>query len=726
MTTGRPIQWLRLLLQPPMMFGIAIIAICWTGLAYQLFVEHAKTVDAAIQRGSSLARLFEENTIRLLNGVDRTLVLLRLAYEENPERFDLRHFAERTSLLGDLTIQVAAVDPDGYMTTSTSEYTGAPLYVGDREHFQIHVDAKSDKMFIGKPVVGRASGKLSIQLSRRMRKPDGSFGGVIVASIDPGFIEQFHNSIKLGEYSNVSLRGLDGVIRASYGFSTSNIYKESIPKALSDALALAPEGYFWSGGVNDGNDRLVSYRVVTGYPLIVALGETDSHIFADYKRHRMIYVVLAAGLTLLVLIAATYSIRRRLSLEQTNFRFSTALENMTHGLCMFDAEKRLVIFNDRYANLYRLPPELLKVGTPHQTIIAHRVKNGILLGEKSTAAADKKLSELGKLSADEISSRVDHLTDGRLIRVTRQPMRGGGWVAIHEDITESSSRAEQEKRRAEIDAAIKSFRECVEINLTSVKDGTVALKLIAAELSSSSHAASQQSAGAVHSSDKATTNVATAAAAAVELENSISQINQQLNQAAEVARSAVAEAHLTNKEIGSLAQTAQKIGDVVELIHNIAGQTNLLALNATIEAARAGEAGKGFAVVASEVKSLAVQTAKATEEIAAQIQDVQSSTGGAVEAIRQITRRMQEIDQYTSAVATSVEQQNTATGEISRNVLSAAEQTKAVSAVLEEVVAAIGKTDSSAVMVLKASQDVEAAAMNMRENVEGFLRKVAV
>ena len=198
MITRRPIQWLRLLLQPPMMFGIAIIAICWIGLAYQLFVEHAKTVDGAIQRGGSLARLFEENTIRLLNGVDRTLVLLRLAYEENPERFDLRHFAERTSLLGDLTIQVAAVGPDGYMTTSTSEYTGAPLYVGDREHFQIHVDAKSDKMFIGKPVVGRASGKLSIQLSRRMRKPDGSFGGVIVASIDPGFIEQFHNSIKLG------------------------------------------------------------------------------------------------------------------------------------------------------------------------------------------------------------------------------------------------------------------------------------------------------------------------------------------------------------------------------------------------------------------------------------------------------------------------------------------------------------------------------------------------
>ena len=662
------------------LFGMAIIAICWIGLAYQLSVEHARTIDAAIERGSSLARLFEEATIRLIKGVDRTLLLLRLAYEENPEHFDLRHWAERTSLLGDLTIQATLIGPDGYMKTDFNGYTGAPLYLGDREHFQAQVDAKADELFIGKPVVGRASGKLSIQLSRRLRKPDGSFGGVIVASIDPGFAEQFHHSMKLGEYSGISVRGLDGVIRASYGFSAPNIFKERMPKALSDALARAPEGYFWSGGANDGTNRLASYRVVAGYPLIVTIGETESHVFADYERHRMIYFAIAAVLTLLALIAVTFSIRRQSSLnailEQTNFRFSAALENMTHGLCMFDAEKRLVICNDRYANLYRLPPELLKVGTPHQTIIAHRVKNGILAGEKSADAADKKLSELGKLSSDKISSRVDQLADGRLIRVTRQPMKGGGWVAIHEDITESASRAEQEKRRAEIDAAIKSFRESVETILTSVKDGAADLKSIAAELSTSSNAASQQAAGAVHASNKATTNVGSAATAAVELENSISEINQQLNQAADVARGAVAEAQATNDEIGGLAQAAQKIGDVVKLIHNIAGQTNLLALNATIEAARAGEAGRGFAVVASEVKSLAVQTAKATEEIAAQILAVQGSTGGAVEAIRRITGRMQEIDQYTSAVAASVGQQSAATGEISRNVVDAAQGDK--------------------------------------------------
>ena len=150
-------------------------------------------------------------------------------------------------------------------------------------------------------------------------------------------------------------------------------------------------------------------------------------------------------------------------------------------------------------------------------------------------------------------------------------------------------------------------------------------------------------------------------------------------------RLAVAEAQGANADIEALARTGQKIGDVVKLIRSIAGQTNLLALNATIEAARAGEAGRGFAVVASEVKSLAVQTAKATEDISSQILDVQSSTGKAVEAIGRIANRMREIDNHTAAVSQSVQQQSAATGEISQNVVGAADGTKLIVSVLSEV-----------------------------------------
>jgi hypothetical protein len=157
-------------------------------------------------------------------------------------------------------------------------------------------------------------------------------------------------------------------------------------------------------------------------------------------------------------------------------------------------------------------------------------------------------------------------------------------------------------------------------------------------------------------------------------------------------RTAAADATATNDDIAALARVAQRIGDVVKLIQDIAEQTNLLALNATIEAARAGEAGRGFAVVASEVKSLAVQTAKATGEITKEISSVQSSTGDAVAAIRAITQRMQDINAHTSEVVGAIEQQELATGEISHNVASAAAGARAVVSALGDVASGVTQT----------------------------------
>ena len=723
MRSNRPLQWLRFLLQPVPAFGTAIVVIFWIGLSYQLSIERAGAIRSAIARGHGAARLFEETTIRLLKDVDRTLLFMRLTYEENPEHFDLNRLAQRTSLFGDLTIQASVIGPDGYMKASSTGYTGAPLYLGDREHFLAHVNSTTDQLFIGKPLLGRASGQLSIQLSRRLHQPDGSFGGVIVSSIDPKFAQQFYQSTELGDQSGISVRGLDGVIRAAYGFLTP---PTAMTSEMSAALARAPSGYFWGSGAVDGINRLVSYRTVAAFPLIITVGEAENHVFADYKIHRIIYFVIIAGLTLLVMYAVIVSFRHQRSLERTNMRIHAALANMTHGLCMFDVDRRLVIWNHKYAKLYDLPPGLLKVGTPHQVVIDQLVKNGILAGQKGIDATDDKLDEPNRLSSNEISSRIDQLGDGRLIRVTWQQVTGGGWVEIHEDITESASRAEQERRRAEIDAAIKSFRDGVEVILTSVKDGTGDLKTVAKKLSASSNVASRRAVSAVQASDTATSNVGSAATAAADLESCIKDINQRLNRAAEVARGALLKAQATNGEIGGLVMAAQRIGDVVKLINNIAGQTNLLALNATIEAARAGEAGRGFAVVASEVKALAVQTAKATGEITAQISAVQSSTGSAVVSIQQITDCMQEIDNYTSAVANAVGQQRTATGEISRNVEDAAQQTKMASAIFAEVVGAIAETDNSADMVQATSQSVNIAVMHLRDEIEDFLRKVAV
>ncbi len=210
------------------------------------------------------------------------------------------------------------------------------------------------------------------------------------------------------------------------------------------------------------------------------------------------------------------------------------------------------------------------------------------------------------------------------------------------------------------------------------------------------------------------------------MSSSIDEISRQLEQTSKLVGIAASEAGASNDQIGSLAQAAQKIGDVVKLIQDVTGQINLLALNATIEAARAGEAGRGFAVVASEVKSLAVQTGKATEEIAAQITGVQTSTSAAVEAIGRIVDRMQEINHHTAAVSTSVHEQSAATGEITQNVTSAANGTKEIVTALGEVAGAAAETRSSAQTVLATSEAVEKAADDLRFEVEGFLKKVAV
>jgi methyl-accepting chemotaxis protein len=286
--------------------------------------------------------------------------------------------------------------------------------------------------------------------------------------------------------------------------------------------------------------------------------------------------------------------------------------------------------------------------------------------------------------------------------------------------------AQQEARRGEVDAAILSFREGVREVLKVVNDSTAVMKSTASELSQSSGATSQRAGAAGTTSNEAAANVDTAAATSDELLGSIGEIARQLGQTTDIVRLATGEADTTNKEIAGLAQAAQKIGDVVGLIRDIAEQTNLLALNATIEAARAGETGKGFAVVAAEVKSLAVQTAKATEEISAQIAAVQDSTGSAVTAIGAIATRMQEINRQTDSVATAVEQQRAATQEISRNVAGAAEATKMIVSVLSEVSTAANRTSASTRTVVDASEAVEMAASRLGSEVDDFLAKVAV
>jgi len=432
-------------------------------------------------------------------------------------------------------------------------------------------------------------------------------------------------------------------------------------------------------------------------------------------------LVLVAVLGVGALVALVHE-RRRLFLARI------ALNNMTQGLCMFDSSARLILCNMPYIEMHLLRREQLRGGMPLREMLEIRLEKGTFTGD-----ADRYAAECLKQAREgRTEKRVIKFADGRTIALAMRPLPNGGWVTTHTDVSEQfaaeaerdSLRQREESRRA-AEARIASFRGRVEKVIGTVAHSAAAMKAAAKSLLLTSDHTLHRAEGAVLGSNAASANVETAAAAAEELSASIKEISRQLAQASEVVQSAAAEATATNDDIAAFARVAQRIGDVVKLIQDIAEQTNLLALNATIEAARAGEAGRGFAVVASEVKSLAVQTAKATKEIANEISSVQSSTGGAVTAIRAITQRMQDINAHTSEVVGAIGRQELATGEISHNVAGAAAGAKAVVTALGEVASGVTQTRGSAQTVLAASDEVENATARLRTEIEEFLATVA-
>ncbi len=290
---------------------------------------------------------------------------------------------------------------------------------------------------------------------------------------------------------------------------------------------------------------------------------------------------------------------------------------------------------------------------------------------------------------------------------------------------QAAARASEEARRAKLDGLTGSFLSSIDQIVQGLGAASSQVRSNAQSLADTARLTNAQAAAVVVATDEATSNVQTVASAAEELSASILEVARRTESAAGVVRKAVGEAGETTDVIRGLAASADRIGEIVVLIQTIAEQTNLLALNATIEAARAGEAGKGFAVVASEVKSLATQTAKATDEIQAQIATVQDETRRAVAAIGRIGSTIQSIDDITATVAAAVEQQGAATREIARNVSQAANGTEQVKQNIIGVSRAATETGQAADGMLTASTDLAQQAETLKVHVDRYVTQTA-
>ena len=257
-----------------------------------------------------------------------------------------------------------------------------------------------------------------------------------------------------------------------------------------------------------------------------------------------------------------------------------------------------------------------------------------------------------------------------------------------------------------------------------VSEASLTLETTASSMSASADQTNRQSTIVAAATEQASGNVNSVASAASELSASIQEIGRQVEQSCQVSVATAGVANRTNEKIQGLAETSARIGEVVQLINDIASQTNLLALNATIEAARAGEAGKGFAVVANEVKNLANQTARATEEITSHIAAVQDATNEAVSSIADIVKRIDELNHIATTVSSAVEEQSAATQEIARNVDHAAQGTREVAENISGVREAAASTGAASQQVLSSAQSLSKEAVDLKAVVATFLNDV--
>jgi methyl-accepting chemotaxis protein len=315
---------------------------------------------------------------------------------------------------------------------------------------------------------------------------------------------------------------------------------------------------------------------------------------------------------------------------------------------------------------------------------------------------------------DEIASMASSL------QIFRESMIEARSLSADQD----KDRVAKAERASRMESRIVEFEATVRTALDNLQQSAGSMQATAESMTATADQSSSLVSAVASAAEETSVNVQTVSSGTEELSSSIAEIGRQVVSSAEIARKAVAEAGATDTTMQGLADNAARISVVIDLIQTIASQTNLLALNATIEAARAGEAGRGFAVVASEVKNLASQTAKATDEIRAQIASMQSVTNSAVGAIRSISNTIGEINEVTTAIASAVEEQGAATREIARNIQHAAGGTSDVSSNIVGVSTATAEAGTAANEVLNASGALRREAETLRSEIDVFLSSI--
>ncbi len=426
--------------RPAIAFGLAMLVGVWWGAFVLIGVERAANRHAIESDTSNLSRVFEQNVIRSLREIDKTLLYVRQTFVNAPGSVDWSALIREAYTPSDITFQLAVIDANGQLIASDrGPQPPKPIDLSDREHFRVHADRPSDGLFISKPVLGRVSKQWSVQVTRRITAPNGTFAGVIVASLDPEHFASFYRSIELGAGGSVTLVGMDSVVRASGGAAVYPLGGLIDQPAIVDKLHKLRATTIHYRDQARHVDRIASMRWVDGYPLAVIVATDEHQPTGGWRRDPTIYLAGAILLTLLILAALAAMIRRSLrlaearrDLDQKSRQHAVTLESISQGILMVDANGDIGFMNSRLCDLLGLPPGFAHHRLSYRDLVDHLERHGEFHDAQNT-----ELLEF--IRQPEKHSLIPHYErerpDGRVLEVRTTELADGGFVRTLTDIT---------------------------------------------------------------------------------------------------------------------------------------------------------------------------------------------------------------------------------------------------------------------------------------------------
>ncbi len=447
-------EWARWLLNATTYFGLAMIAVVWAGLLWSERNSTHNFLTVTREHGKNLASAFEESVIRSVSEIDKTLLLLRARYLLDPQDFDIRRVSTNRLYASDLVRNAALIDANGIMVNSGSSQAAQRFDLHDREHFQIFLKDHADRLYIGRPILGRASNTWVVPFARPIIAPDGSFKGVITLGVDPAMLARFYEVIDIGKEGRISLIGDDDYVRAAEGASRNILGQKLQPPLWKSHL----DGDSFYAQAFDGVRRLVTFRKVKGLPLIVGVAFSEQELMAGLLHDQHMADFAAVAITALILFGIVLNAqhRQRIAAAQAAANTSEAtaleksreleitLEHMGEGLMMVDGDRKVAVINHRALELLGLPPDFIHGQRSFTDVMSCLWAQGDFGHDGE--ALDPKLREFVKAGGlGEIGVYERTRPDGTALEVRSVPLAGGGFVRTFTDVT---SRKDSEARIA--------------------------------------------------------------------------------------------------------------------------------------------------------------------------------------------------------------------------------------------------------------------------------------